>query len=263
MTCAEHNQELSDPAAVSSAVRLLLLVKGWLRGQMFRPDSSGRLPDGHLLREVDDLTMPARQVSSSSVVLSSTPFPSSPCLLQPLLRPLSSEPSCCNTFVLFNIVRHSLRISSSRYQPSLLLCTHVYLLMSMYSCLCTHVSAQLRKIRQRQQEHDSRAALKPPPFATGQIRRCKSALLHAHLSQLPDYLPSLFGCEQWLRCQLKALVTLEVKTELFAAWKNYAGAFILSYHTPLAVYLISGYTYVMMFALLTCYSLITMIRLVT
>ena len=74
MTSAEHNQELSDPAAVSSAVRLLLLVKGWLRWHMFRPDSSGRPPDGHLLREVDDLTMPARQVPSVVPLLRSLPF---------------------------------------------------------------------------------------------------------------------------------------------------------------------------------------------
>ena len=62
---AEDNADLSDPTSVSSAVRLLLLVKGWLRDKRFRPegcDGAGAGGGAQLLRGVDEASLTARQV---------------------------------------------------------------------------------------------------------------------------------------------------------------------------------------------------------
>ena len=49
-------------------------------------------------------------------------------------------------------------------------------------------------------------------------RRSYAISLHYHLSSLSDFVSSLFGCEEWLRAQLKKMVAREAIAEVFAAW---------------------------------------------
>ena len=48
--------------------------------------------------------------------------------------------------------------------------------------------------------------------------RSSALMLHFHISSLPDFIPSLFGCEEWLRAEMKKIVKHEVVAEIFAIW---------------------------------------------
>lgn len=45
-----------------------------------------------------------------------------------------------------------------------------------------------------------------------------SLLLYGHISKLNDFIPSLFGCEEWLRKEFKIVLKLETVKEIFYAW---------------------------------------------
>ena len=45
-----------------------------------------------------------------------------------------------------------------------------------------------------------------------------SLLLYGHISKLNDFIPSLFGCEEWLRKEFKIILKLETVKEIFYAW---------------------------------------------
>ena len=48
--------------------------------------------------------------------------------------------------------------------------------------------------------------------------RSSALILHFHISSLPNFIPSLFGCEEWLRAEMKKIVKHEVVAEIFAVW---------------------------------------------
>ena len=48
--------------------------------------------------------------------------------------------------------------------------------------------------------------------------RNSALMLHCHISSLPDFIPSLFGCEEWLRAEIKKIVRHEVVAVIFAVW---------------------------------------------
>ena len=45
-----------------------------------------------------------------------------------------------------------------------------------------------------------------------------SLLLYGHISKLNDFIPSLFGCEEWLRKEFKIVLKSEIVKEIFVAW---------------------------------------------
>ena len=49
-------------------------------------------------------------------------------------------------------------------------------------------------------------------------KRSAAVMMHYHLSLLPSFIPSLFGCEEWLRIEIKKVLRHEVKGEIFTAW---------------------------------------------
>ena len=49
-------------------------------------------------------------------------------------------------------------------------------------------------------------------------RRSYAVFLHYHFSFLSDFVSSLFGCEEWLRAQMRRMVAREATAEMFDAW---------------------------------------------
>ena len=80
-------------------------------------------------------------------------------------------------------------------------------------------------------------------------RKSYAISLHYHFSFLNDFVSSLFGCEEWLRFQLRKMIAREAMSEIFAAWyvRTYSTSYFITFINEIGLlHIFSSYENVML-----------------